>query len=248
MSLVGIPEKEQSAVFQTVAAVLHLGNVAFSDGAEQDSSHVPAGPALKHLEAAAQLLGVPATGLARALTTRTRQTTDGVLLSSLKGVHVLQKVPSLKLSRKSSCLSSFAASALAKRSSNLGEHNPDLQQCMQSSLRSLVTGAGPIVSPIDMKAATDNRDSLAKTLYSRMFDWLVEKVNTSIGQDPNAVSLVGVLDIYGTSLYPPSHLFCSSFPPSANLVCRRVLSQCMTHAPEEPGAAPRQELFSCATW
>ena len=96
MSLVGIPEKEQSAVFQTVAAVLHLGNVAFSDGAEQDSSHVPAGPPLKHLEAAAQLLGVPATGLARALTTRTRQTTDGVLLSSLKGVHVLQKVPSLK--------------------------------------------------------------------------------------------------------------------------------------------------------
>jgi len=96
--------------------------------------------------------------------------------------------------------------------------------------KGLVTGAGPIVSPIDVKAATDNRDSLAKTLYSRMFDWLVEKVNTSIGQDPNAVSLVGVLDIYGTSPYPPSHLFCSSFPPSADLVCHRVPSQCMTHA------------------
>ena len=61
----------------------------------------------------------------------------------------------------------------------------------------MLVGAGPIVSPIDVKAATDNRDSLAKTLYSRMFDWLVDKVNTSIGQDPNAVSLVGVLDIYG---------------------------------------------------
>lgn len=77
MSLVGIPEAEQLAVFQTVAAVLHLGNVAFVDGAEQDSSHVPAGPPQKHLEAAAQLLGVPAQGLAHALTTRTRQTTDG---------------------------------------------------------------------------------------------------------------------------------------------------------------------------
>jgi hypothetical protein len=53
------------------------------------------------------------------------------------------------------------------------------------------------VSPIDTRAAADNRDSLAKTLYSRMFDWLVAKVNTSIGQDPAAVSLVGVLDIYG---------------------------------------------------
>lgn len=53
------------------------------------------------------------------------------------------------------------------------------------------------MSPIDAKAATDNRDSLAKTLYSRLFDWLVAKINTSIGQDPNAVSMVGVLDIYG---------------------------------------------------
>ena len=81
MSLVGIPEKEQQAVFQTVAAVLHLGNISFSDGAEQDSSQVPAGPPRQHLEAAAQLLGVPAEGLARALTTRTRQTTDGEWLS-----------------------------------------------------------------------------------------------------------------------------------------------------------------------
>ena len=59
---------------------------------------------------------------------------------------------------------------------------------------------GPIVSPIDVRAATDNRDSLAKTLYSRLFDWLVAKINTSIGQDPSAPTLVGVLDIYGACL------------------------------------------------
>ena len=68
------------------------------------------------------------------------------------------------------------------------------------------------MSPIDGEAAMDNRDSLAKTLYSRMFDWLVDKINTSIGQDPNAVSMVGVLDIYGEAcllvpsfVYGPSH-------------------------------------------
>ena len=53
------------------------------------------------------------------------------------------------------------------------------------------------MSPIDVRAATDNRDSLAKTLYSRLFDWLVATINTSIGQDPSAPTLVGVLDIYG---------------------------------------------------
>ena len=72
----------------------------------------------------------------------------------------------------------------------------------------MASHAGPIVSPIDGEAATDNRDSLAKTLYSRMFDWLVDKINTSIGQDPNAVSMVGVLDIYGEAcLRPHSHLW-----------------------------------------
>ena len=63
--------------------------------------------------------------------------------------------------------------------------------------------AGPIVSPIDVAAATDNRDSLAKTIYSRLFDWLVEKINTSIGQDPHAATMVGVLDIYGGFMSMP---------------------------------------------
>lgn len=53
------------------------------------------------------------------------------------------------------------------------------------------------MSPIDVKAAEDNRDALAKTIYSKLFDWLVDTINLSIGQDPEAVSLIGVLDIAG---------------------------------------------------
>lgn len=41
------------------------------------------------------------------------------------------------------------------------------------------------------------RDSLAKILYSKMFDWLVAAVNTAIGEDKNCAASVGVLDIYG---------------------------------------------------
>lgn len=134
MSVVGIPEAEQDAVFRTVAAVLHLGNVAFQEGAGSDgadASAVTAG-AEEHLAAAAALLGAEEEGLRKALTSRTRQTRDG-----------------------------------------------------------------PIVSPIDVRAADDNRDSLSKTIYSRLFDWLVQKINSSIGQDPEATNLIGVLDIYG---------------------------------------------------
>ena len=40
MSVVGIPLVEQDAVFRTVAAVLHLGNVDFVEAGEPDSSQV----------------------------------------------------------------------------------------------------------------------------------------------------------------------------------------------------------------
>jgi myosin heavy subunit len=77
MSLVGIPEEEQLAVCRTVAAVLHLGNVGFVEGPEDSSRLAPGGAAEGHLRAAAALLGVRGEGLLRALTTRTRHTTDG---------------------------------------------------------------------------------------------------------------------------------------------------------------------------
>ena len=64
------------------------------------------------------------------------------------------------------------------------------------------------MSPLDVRASTDNRDALAKTLYSRIFDWLVAKVNSSIGQDPNAQALIGVLDIYGKLSFTLHQDFC----------------------------------------
>nr|GMC71371.1 myosin heavy chain [Ipomoea batatas] len=50
---------------------------------------------------------------------------------------------------------------------------------------------------LDPQAAATSRDALAKTVYSKLFDWIVEKINNSIGQDPDSQLLIGVLDIYG---------------------------------------------------
>ena len=77
MTLVGIPEDEQAAVCALVAAVLHLGNVAFADARGGEASGIAPGASQRHLAAAAALLGARAEGLARALTTRTRHTVDG---------------------------------------------------------------------------------------------------------------------------------------------------------------------------
>ncbi|XP_052169870.1 myosin-9-like isoform X5 [Diospyros lotus] len=63
--------------------------------------------------------------------------------------------------------------------------------------RVMITPEEVIKRSLDPVGATFSRDGLAKTIYSRLFDWLVDKINVSIGQDPNSKSLIGVLDIYG---------------------------------------------------
>ncbi|XP_061353959.1 myosin-12 [Gastrolobium bilobum] len=73
------------------------------------------------------------------------------------------------------------------------------ERALEDSLckRVIVTPDGNITKPLDPEAAALSRDALAKTVYSRLFDWIVDKINSSIGQDSNAVSIIGVLDIYG---------------------------------------------------
>ncbi|XP_039117225.1 myosin-17-like isoform X2 [Dioscorea cayenensis subsp. rotundata] len=72
--------------------------------------------------------------------------------------------------------------------------------------RVMVTPEEVITRTLDPSSAIVSRDGLAKTLYSRLFDWLVNKINVSIGQDPNSKSLIGVLDIYGFESFK-----CNSF-------------------------------------
>lgn len=63
--------------------------------------------------------------------------------------------------------------------------------------RVIVTRDETITKWLDPESAAVSRDALAKVVYSRLFDWLVDKINSSIGQDPQSKYLIGVLDIYG---------------------------------------------------
>ncbi|KAL0737075.1 hypothetical protein Bca4012_013285 [Brassica carinata] len=73
------------------------------------------------------------------------------------------------------------------------------EKLLEDSLckRIMVTRDETITKTLDPEAATLSRDALAKVMYSRLFDWLVDKINTSIGQDAHSKYLIGVLDIYG---------------------------------------------------
>uniref|UniRef100_A0A2P2MTX3 Myosin-6-like n=1 Tax=Rhizophora mucronata TaxID=61149 RepID=A0A2P2MTX3_RHIMU len=63
--------------------------------------------------------------------------------------------------------------------------------------RVIVTRDETITKWLDPESAAVSRDALAKIVYTRLFDWLVDKINSSIGQDPESKFLIGVLDIYG---------------------------------------------------
>ncbi|KAK5813393.1 hypothetical protein PVK06_028843 [Gossypium arboreum] len=147
MDIVGISVEEQDAIFRIVAAILHLGNIAFALEGE-DSSVLEDDKAKFHLQVAAELLMCDLEALETALCKRNMVTPEEVIKRSL-----------------------------------------------------------------DPLGAAISRDGLAKTIYARLFDWLVKKINVSIGQDPDSKCLIGVLDIYGFESFKTSSFeqFCINF-------------------------------------
>nr|XP_043615028.1 myosin-11-like isoform X3 [Erigeron canadensis] len=79
--------------------------------------------------------------------------------------------------------------------------------------RVMITPEEIIRRSLDPLSAAVSRDGLAKTIYSRLFDWLVEKINVSIGQDRTSKNLIGVLDIYGFESFKHNSFeqFCINF-------------------------------------
>ncbi|KAG9160818.1 hypothetical protein Leryth_008662 [Lithospermum erythrorhizon] len=79
--------------------------------------------------------------------------------------------------------------------------------------RVMITPEEVIKRSLDPLSATVSRDGLAKTIYSRLFDWLVDKINNSIGQDSSSKSIIGVLDIYGFESFKHNSFeqFCINF-------------------------------------
>ncbi|KAG8389237.1 hypothetical protein BUALT_Bualt02G0208000 [Buddleja alternifolia] len=79
--------------------------------------------------------------------------------------------------------------------------------------RVMVTPEEVIKRSLDPDGALVSRDGLAKTMYSRLFDWLVDKINVSIGQDATSKCLIGVLDIYGFESFKSNSFeqFCINF-------------------------------------
>ena len=59
-------------------------------------------------------------------------------------------------------------------------------------------GGSTIVKFVTTAQSNDKQGSFSKTIYSMLFNWLFEKINTTIAVDENSTwGVIGVLDIYG---------------------------------------------------
>ncbi|KAL6002148.1 hypothetical protein ACLOJK_037596 [Asimina triloba] len=128
------------------------------------------------------------------------------------------------------------------------------EKALEDSLckRVIVTRDETITKSLDPESAALSRDALAKIVYSRLFDWLVNKINSSIGQDPNSKFLIGVLDIYGFESFKTNRCltgmpFCSCHSIGQVLAanCMEGLNVCLAvHLPRYHVFKMEQEEYT----
>ena len=161
LKVFGIGNRQQAQIFQLLAAILHLGNINFSD----KPKNVQEPCSIKNhdqLEIVAELLGVTVDALETTLT------------------------------YKAKCINSDVFTEL-----------------------------------LNANDAIRHRDLLANTLYSLLFNWIIERINNKLCVDENTDNFIGVVDLFGfrndnsnrfeqfvqnyTSEYLQYHLNCTIF-------------------------------------
>ncbi|XP_070457009.1 myosin-IIIa isoform X11 [Equus przewalskii] len=89
--------------------------------------------------------------------------------------------------------------ALENSASLLCIQSDELQEALTSHC--VVTRGETIIRPNTVEKATDVRDAMAKTLYGRLFSWIVNRINSLLKHDTsprNGDELsIGILDIFG---------------------------------------------------
>ncbi|MCJ8733035.1 hypothetical protein PDJAM_G00218360 [Pangasius djambal] len=63
--------------------------------------------------------------------------------------------------------------------------------------KKLKTASETYIKPVPKLQAMNSRDALAKHIYAKLFNWIVEHVNKALHSSVKQHSFIGVLDIYG---------------------------------------------------
>ena len=79
---------------------------------------------------------------------------------------------------------------------------------LSKALTTKVQIIGKEVIPCNLKLdeAYNSRDAMAKTIYGKLFNWLVSRINQSISEkmkakNHNRLKFIGLLDIFGFEIF-----------------------------------------------
>ena len=109
--------------------------------------------------------------------------------------------------------------ALAEASRLLGVPEETLASVFLHRL--LVVNGKATEAPLKMHEAAAARNTFAKTLYDRQFDWIVKRINTSMAGDVTRTKTkIGVLDIFGFEIFEHN-----SFEQLCINYCNEMLQQ-----------------------
>lgn len=116
------------------------------------------------------------------------------LFKILAGVLLLGEVMFDKKGESGSRISS--GSALSQAAKMFGLATTSIEEALCN--RTVITRNDSVTVPLAPIEAAENRDALAKTIYSKMFDWMVVKINAAISTNESRIKgQIGVLDIFG---------------------------------------------------
>lgn len=120
----------------------------------------------------------------------------------------------------------------------VGLNSEELERALCS--RTMETAKEKVVTALNVIQAQYARDALAKNIYSRLFSWIVNRINESIKVDTGEKKKVmGVLDIYGFEILEDN-----SFEQFVINYCNEKLQQVFTEITlkEEQEEYQREDL------
>uniref|UniRef100_H2YSJ5 Unconventional myosin-VI n=1 Tax=Ciona savignyi TaxID=51511 RepID=H2YSJ5_CIOSA len=159
MKQIGVSHDDMLDIFQVVAGVLHIGNITFEEGGDSSGGCIVSETSAKSIQITSQLLGLDASALTEALTTRSMR--------------------------------------------SAGESNT-------------------IKVPLKQEQSSSAREALAKSIYSRLFDHVVSRINQCIPFQASD-GFIGILDIAGFEYFEVNSFeqFCINY-------CNEKLQQFFT--------------------
>ncbi|KAI3370612.1 hypothetical protein L3Q82_007180 [Scortum barcoo] len=189
MEMVGFLPTTRKQIFSLLSAILHLGNIRYKKKTYRDDSIDICNPEV--LPIVSELLEVKEEMLLEALTTRKTVTVGERLIVPYKLAEV-----------------TFSVTATSTHTAPHEKVTPSDQSVKQTLCE---------VTTYNWRMARV-RDSMAKSLYSALFDWIVFRTNHALLnnkdlEDNSKILSIGVLDIFGFEDYENNSFeqFCINF-------------------------------------